>query len=86
MALITDIFKRFVHPSQPPRFKVGDHVQRNEGGPLMIIISVKGDEDQGEKLMLCCKWFDSNAGKVVTNVFHEDDVKPFDWYKANSAD
>ena len=66
----------------PSKFKVGDQVQLISGGPLMIVESVELIKKTGNYL-IGCKWFDKETQSSRTNLFTQEQLKPFDWYNAH---
>jgi uncharacterized protein YodC (DUF2158 family) len=78
VALLKIFFTRMGFLSPPSKFKAGDHVQRVEGGALMIVEWVK--TSRKTRTVLSCKWFDSESKKMCTTLFSEEQVKYFDWY------
>jgi uncharacterized protein YodC (DUF2158 family) len=79
MALILNVLTRIGFLPQQTRYKAGDHVQRIEGGALMVVEWVK--KPKGSKdLTLACKWFDRNTKQTKIEILREEQVKTFDWY------
>jgi uncharacterized protein YodC (DUF2158 family) len=85
MALIQYLFQKLGITISDGKFKAGDHVQRVEGSELMIVEWVKTDR-KTRTSTLSCKWFDSRSKQTLTDLFKEDQVKPFDWYHPDEVD
>jgi len=51
-----------------PRFKRGDIVRLNSGGPQMTVQEPAGDDDDSVE----CIWFTSNCSTVLTETFFEE--------------
>ena len=51
-----------------PRFKRGDVVRLNSGGPAMTVsVASEGEDDTAE-----CQWFNGNHDVMLTECFFED--------------
>lgn len=59
------------------KFKVGDSVQLNEGGPLMIVTAIHCSWKMPRPL-IDCMWSKDNVRR--SNLFLETNLKAFDWY------
>jgi uncharacterized protein YodC (DUF2158 family) len=79
MALKTTFLSRFFGPKT--KFHPGDQVQSSGGGPLMIVQWVRVNQDK-KTITVNCKWFDSETQSTRTNLFTENQLVPFDWYRA----
>jgi uncharacterized protein YodC (DUF2158 family) len=64
------------------KFKLGDSVEIEDGGSLMVVIEVITNSHLKEPI-LNCKWYDEHTKSDRTNLFSESKLKPFDWHKAN---
>jgi uncharacterized protein YodC (DUF2158 family) len=78
MALI-DLFRKLGIMRPPPKFRIGDQVQKITGGPLMIVQSVELIKRSNAHLVTC-KWYDTDTKESRTNIFREEQLKVFDWY------
>ena len=65
-------------------FKVGDTVQLRKGGDLMVVIEVIKKRGMNRPL-LHCEWYELNTKQTRRNLFPEEDIELFDWYKANKS-
>jgi uncharacterized protein YodC (DUF2158 family) len=77
-----DLFRKIGLLPPSSKFKAGDQVQLKTGGDLMIVECVKADR-KSKTISICCKWFDSKTKQHYTQLFHEDQLKSFDWYHPN---
>jgi uncharacterized protein YodC (DUF2158 family) len=85
MALLTKVFRIFGFvKEEETKFKTGDHVERIEGGELMVVESVSISQDS-KSLILRCKWFDSKTRQNKVDEFSETQIRFFNWYRANRA-
>jgi uncharacterized protein YodC (DUF2158 family) len=63
---------------QKSKFRPGDQVQLDAGGPLMIVLQVETNPKTIEAIVHC-KWYDNETKSTRTNLFYESQLKPFDW-------
>ena len=64
------------------RFRVGESVQLNDGGHLMVVTEIFSGKKFDEPL-INCKWYESDQKITRTNLFPESRLKPFNWYNPN---
>lgn len=61
------------------RFEVGDNVQLIiGGGELMIVCEVWSSQKLKEPL-ICCKWSVPATSEIRTNLFHESQLRYYNW-------
>jgi uncharacterized protein YodC (DUF2158 family) len=74
MALIQVLFRKIGLLPPERKFKAGDLVQLLEGGPLMVVESVRISKEF-KTYILCCKWFDPKTNQAYIHLFTDDQVK-----------
>jgi uncharacterized protein YodC (DUF2158 family) len=75
---VNELFQKLFGPK--PKFKRGDSVQSVSGNDLMVVQWAKV---LGKSLIMYhCKWYDAKAKSTRTNIFREDQLKQFDWYRS----
>ncbi|MFZ6009706.1 MAG: hypothetical protein ACOYXT_05100 [Bacteroidota bacterium] len=76
MALISELKKWAFGPKT--KFKEGDTVQEYEGGPLMVVLRIEVSR-RTKNVILNCQWYDAETKTTRTNLFFEEQLRPFDW-------
>lgn len=79
--ILSRIAKRFSKPK--PRFQKGDSVQPISGTEFMIVKWSKVLEN-GE-IVYFCNWFDDLLKSSNSQLFKEDELKPYDWRKFHKS-
>jgi uncharacterized protein YodC (DUF2158 family) len=74
MALIQVLFRKIGLLPPERKFKAGDLVQLLEGGPLMVVESIKTSKEFKTDIVYC-KWFDPKTNKSYMHFFTDDQLK-----------
>jgi uncharacterized protein YodC (DUF2158 family) len=78
--VVTELFNKILGPT--PKFKKGDTVQSSSCDDLMVIQWVK--IVKYSMVMYYCKWYDPTTRSTRANIFHEEQLKRFDWFNPQS--
>lgn len=83
MANITNwLFKLRIWLIGPPSyFRVGDSVQLKDSDYLMVVREVINKRTM-KRTLLYCEWYEPENKQTRQNLFPEEEVVPFDWYRA----